>query len=169
MHATTPPIREATVDDLDEIFRVHQASVRGLCSVAYSSQHIQSWFVDRTTDIYRPVLDQGKLFVAELDQRIVGFVGALAGEVITLFVLPEVAGKGIGRALFLRGLSYAQQSFEGQVTVVATTNAVPFYKSFGFESIEEGWFVRGSEQLRYPVARMQLRPRAVLAPTGSDA
>ena len=169
MHAPAPPIREAILDDLDEIFCVHQASVRGLCSVAYSSQHIQTWFVDRTTDIYRPVLEQGKLFVAELDQRIVGFVGALVGEVITLFVLPEVAGRGIGRALFLRGLSYAQQSCEGPITVLATMNAVPFYKSFGFESIEEGWFVRGGEQLRYPVARMQLSPGALLAPTGGDA
>ena len=149
-------IRQATVDDLHELFRVHEASVHGLCGVAYSAQHIELWFEDRTPEIYRPLLTHGQILVAELEGRIVGFVGAEPGEVVSLFVIPELVGQGLGRALFELGLSFARDSFDGPITVLATKNAVAFYRRFGFEPIEEGAFVRGQIGLEYPVVKMVL-------------
>jgi len=40
--------------------------------------------------------------------------------------------------------------------VLATKNAVAFYRRFGFEPIEEGAFVRGQIGLEYPVVKMVL-------------
>jgi GNAT superfamily N-acetyltransferase len=160
MQSAVASIRQATVDDVGALFRLHQASVRGLCAAAYSAQHIDTWFEGRTPEIYLPLLRHGQILLAELETQLAGFVGAVPGEVTSLFVLPELAGQGIGKLLFHRGLSYAQQSFAGPVTVIATKNAVDFYQRWGFEPIEEGTFVRGPNHLQYPVVKMVLHSRA---------
>ncbi|MES2959503.1 MAG: GNAT family N-acetyltransferase [Pseudomonadota bacterium] len=139
---------------MDALFRVHQASVRGLCSAAYSARHIDTWFEGRTPEIYLPLLERGQILVALLEGRIQGFVGALPGEVTSLFVLPEAAGHGLGSKLFMRGLARAEAAFDGPITVISTRNAVDFYARFGFEPVEEGTFVRGQGQLEYPVVKM---------------
>ena len=154
MQALKVSVRQATIDDLQELFRVHQASVNGLCSAAYSVQHIETWFEGRTPEIYLPLLSHGRILVAELERQIVGFVGAEPGEIISLFVVPELAGQGIGRTLFELGLSFARESFDGPLTLLATKNSLAFYERFGFEPVEEGTFVRGQTGLQYPVVKM---------------
>ena len=149
--------RPATIEDAGGLFEVHQASVRGLCSSAYSAEHIEAWFAGRSPAMYGPALEAGHIWVAEGQTGIVGFVGAEPGEVTLLFVLPEASGKGLGRRLFEHGLCVASAAFDGPLTVIATKNSEAFYQRHGFESVEEQAFVRGSAELHYPVVRM-LRP-----------
>jgi len=161
MHRFPVSLRAATTEDADELFEVHQTSVRGLCSSAYSAQHIEAWFEGRTPEIYRPALEGGHIWVAESETRIVGFVGAEPGEVTLLFVLPEVSGQGLGGKLFEHGLFVASAAFDGPLTVIATKNSEHFYQRYGFESVEEQAFVRGSAELHYPVVRMLQRSRGL--------
>ena len=148
-------IRKAASVDAEAIFSVHQASVRTLCAAAYSREHIESWFEDRTSEIYAPALAAGYIWVVEQDGQIVGFVGAEPGEVTLLFVHPQVSGQGIGRQLFEFGASLAAASSEQPLTVVATKNSESFYATFGFVRVEKQAFVRGAQGLRYEVVKMQ--------------
>ena len=98
--------------------------------------------------------------MSEDDQRIVGFVGATPGEITLLFVLPEVARSGLGTKLLEFGLRKAQASFDGPLTVVATKNSQSFYERHGFEATGEQAFLRGAEQLSFPVVKMLRRSTA---------
>ena len=152
-------LRPATIEDAGELFEVHQASVRGLCSSAYSAQHIAAWFTGRGPEMYRPAMERGDIWVAESEAKIIGFVGAESGEVTLLFVLPQASRQGIGGKLFEHGLSVASAAFDGSLTVIATKNSEAFYQRYGFESVEEQAFIRGSAELHYPVVRMLQRSR----------
>lgn len=147
-------IRQAETQDAGAIFLVHKASVHGLCAQWYSSEHMAAWFKDRTPEIYLPALAAQQIWVAESQGSIVGFVGAQPGEVTLLFVLPKVAGQGIGSALFAQGLSMAQGTAGSPVVVVATKNSESFYSAHGCVAVEQQWFERGPEGLRYPVVKM---------------
>jgi predicted N-acetyltransferase YhbS len=162
-------IRRAVPSEAEAILAVHRASVETLCVPAYSPEHIASWFEGRTSDIYAPALAAGQLWVADVQGRIAGFVGAEPGEVTLLFVLPEFAGQGVGRALFEFGLSMAESTPGQAVIVVATRNSESFYARYGFNPLESQFLVRGNRNLRYPVIRM-LRPASIRRPpTAADS
>jgi GNAT superfamily N-acetyltransferase len=152
-------IRQAVQEDADEIFALHQRSVHALCASHYSSVHMAKWFSGRSADIYAPALQAGRLWVAEANGQIVGFVGAEPGEVTLLFVAPEATGRAIGRMLLEFGLSQASEDFQGPLTVVATKNSASFYRRHGFKDVEEQTFVRGEPPLHYPVVKMARRAR----------
>lgn len=150
-----PSIRSAAVDDAPALFEVHRRAVRTLCADAYSPAHIAAWFEGRSPDMYLPWLRAGRIWLAEAEGRIVGFTGAVPGEVTLLFVSPELAGRGIGRLLLEFALARAAEGFSGPLTIIATRNATSFYESYGFTPVEDQVLTRGSPPLYYPVVKMQ--------------
>lgn len=93
---------------------------------------------DRTPATYLEGV--GRIRVAERGGRVVGYVDAVPGEITRLFLLPEAAGQGLGRALLREGLAMAQRGHAGPLRVEATLNAVPFYARFGFREVGRGHF-----------------------------
>ena len=154
MNRSLYAIRQANPEDAEPMFAVHKASVHELCAKAYSAEHMEAWFKDRTPDIYSPALAARQIWVAEKNGKVVGFVGAQLGEVTLLFVAPHAGGQGIGSALFNHGLSVAQGPSSEPVIVVTTKNSESFYAAHGFVAVEEQWFERGVNALRYPVVKM---------------
>lgn len=151
-------IRPARPDEARVIFDIHYASVHTLCAHAYSHEHIAHWFDGRGPEIHGHLLSAGRLWLAVVDDEVVGFVAAEPGEVTLLFVKPGGTTRGVGTALFQHGLVEAARGASGPVIVVSTMNAVPFYERFGFVAVEQLCFLRGlspSQQWHYPVVKMQ--------------
>lgn len=80
-------------------------------------------------------LFDGQLYVAEQDERIVGFIAADEGEITWLYVDPDHYRQGVGRALLRHVLITAKG---GMSTSVLDGNdpALQLYLSEGFEIIE---------------------------------
>jgi GNAT superfamily N-acetyltransferase len=76
----------------------------------------------------------GQVIVAELNGRIAGFLAVVAGELDSLFVEPDLWGRGIGRALINAGVHRARKRGLALKAIVAP-GARRFYESCGF-SIE---------------------------------
>jgi hypothetical protein len=104
-----------------------------------------------------------------LNGKLVGFVAAQLGEVTLLFVLPQATGQGIGSGLFEHGLAVAEDNCPAPVLVVATKNSESFYAAHGFVAVEEQWFERGAQSLRYPVVKMLRHSRTHTPPHHADA
>ena len=51
-------------------------------------------------------------------------------------MLPEEAGRGLGRFLMELGLQLARDGHTGPVVIEATLNAVVFYERFGFKTVK---------------------------------
>lgn len=94
-------------------------------------------------DAERPEVDDDRRLVAELDDRVVGHLGAwelgqwfgdrrvpVAG-IAAVTVAPEVRSRGVGRALVLAGLDAAHERGEPLATLFPLTRAV--YRRAGFE------------------------------------
>lgn len=139
-HVTLRPAREG---DGQAVFDVTRLSVQSLAKNHYSAGQIAGWMGDRTPGYYESLIAKGRMVVAERDGGVVGFVDAEPGEVTRLFLLPDVAGAGLGKRLLDIGIENARQEHSGPIKVEATINAEGFYRRHGFRTIERGFFSHG--------------------------
>src|SRR5690606_35247472 len=91
-------------------------------------------------ETYRADCAAGRIKVAEQAGRVVGYVDAVPGELTRLFLLPEAAGQGLGKALMQVGLAQARQGHAGPLRIEATLNAAAFYARQGFRPVGQGEF-----------------------------
>src|SRR6476619_913554 len=92
-------IRPAEPDDAEKIHDLHTASVRGLCSGHYSAEVIDGWLMGRSPAGYLGAIQRGVLFVAQRDERVLGFGHFGTGKVVAIFVDPTAERCGVGRLL----------------------------------------------------------------------
>lgn len=79
---------------------------------------------------------QGEAYVAEWHGQVVG-LGSLRGNVIRrMYVMPDVQGRGIGRALLRALESEAYLQGASEVSLESSLNAVPFYERQGYIRVE---------------------------------
>jgi ribosomal protein S18 acetylase RimI-like enzyme len=144
-------IRPATIDDAPAIAEVHvrswQWAYRGQIPDDYLDR--MSDTLDRRIEARRAELANLPLddrwWVAEQAGQIVGFaitqpsrdddVPPLTGEVALIYLLPEAAGKGVGRALFARAVEDLRERGYRRATLwVLESNARArrFYEAAGF-------------------------------------
>ena len=83
-------------------------------------------------------VEQGRVRVAVIDDRIVGFATLLVtgqiGELDDLFVEPDWMRRGIATALVLDALARAREQEVTRIEVTANGHALAFYMSVGFVS-----------------------------------
>ncbi|TVZ40939.1 ribosomal protein S18 acetylase RimI-like enzyme [Alteromonadaceae bacterium 2753L.S.0a.02] len=169
-------IREAFPDDAQAISNIHTESWRETYQNALSFEYLsdivpferQKVWIDR---LQNPKMNQHVL-VAEIDERIVGFVCIYSDEnpkwgsyLDNLHVIKAHQSKGIGKTLLTQAMKWSaiQIPDKGMCLLVNqdNTNAQRFYKSFGAKNAEEGvwnapdgsavptyWFVWDSTDLQ---------------------
>jgi len=152
-------IRPANRRDAAVLEALARRSVEGLSGPFYSEEQIRS----ASNCITKPdldLIDDGALFVAELGDRVVAcgawsrrkklYTGsrALGGEdqfldpacdrarIRAFFVDPNVAGKGIAKAIYLRCAEEASRFGFTSLELMATLPGVPFYERLGFVAAE---------------------------------
>ena len=99
-------------------------------------------------------LREGRVRVAELDGRVAGFSVLLRKngfcELDGLFVMPELWGLGVGRALVEDALAIARAGGAAAIETVANPRAEGFYARLGFT-------VSGQAQTQFgPANRMRI-------------
>ncbi len=139
-------IRPAWQDDLSVIFEITEGSFAGLAAGHYSRAQVDRWMDGCSPESYREGVEAGRTRVAEFDGRVVGYVEAVPGEITRLFVLPQAAGRGIGKALAEVGLALARKNHTGVVRVESLLNAVPFYRKLGFVSLGQAVSSHGNDE-----------------------
>ncbi len=171
-----PEIRCATEADIDVLGDLARRSVADPSVGHYTEAQIAAAAAAITVPDL-DLIEDGTLFVAVIDDRIVGcggwskraklFTGgdSVSGEGLFLdpareparirafFVEPELAGCGIGRAIYQRCAEEARtQSFD-RLELIATLPGVPFYERLGFVIAE--WIeITLVGDIRLPTARM---------------
>lgn len=177
----TVSIRPATLDDVDALGALVDASVRAL-SVGYLSEdEIDAEL--RAVGVDTQLIEDGTYYVATADGRIVGAGGwsrrqALHGSdayrashgpgadapldprrdparIRAMFVHPDWARRGIGRRLFETSRAAALAEGFTSFILTATLPGVPLYESLGFRTVR-----RYDDELpsggKVPVVEMRL-------------
>ena len=151
-------IRPARPSDAGSIFQITEESFIGLAGHCYTQEQRAGWMNGVRSDFYLPGIVAGSTYVAERDATVVGYVDAVPGELVCLFVLPVVAGRGLGARLLECGLRLARQGHSGPIGVEALLNAVPFYERAGFVQIRPGFSSHGTDETPpIEIMHMELR------------
>lgn len=140
-------VRLAASVDCEGIALVHVASIWSLGATAYEPEILSDWGARRTGEGYARSMANGvRFFVAvelrqDKDERIVGFSSYTfdSGKHRTaVYVLGDVARRGIGTALFAAAEKAARQCGVDEIQIDASLGAIAFYKSNGFEELGVG-------------------------------
>lgn len=136
-------VRPARPRDGRALYDVTVRSIQALGQQHYSADQLMGWMGARTVDHYEDMIKKNSVFLAEENGEILGFVDADPGEVTRLFLLPEAAGRGLGKRLLMLGIETAAKGHSGPITVESTLNAQGFYARNGFKTIKKGHFSHG--------------------------
>jgi len=130
-------VRRADETDREAIWKVHTRSIRELCGNFYQPHEIAAWIGFRTPNSYLDVIRGQFVFVAEREGEVVGFsqLDPSKGEVEALYILPEAAGTGIGRALLSRTEEEARKEGIERLRLSSTLNAESFYTRLGYRPL----------------------------------
>ncbi|MFV3416190.1 GNAT family N-acetyltransferase [Pseudomonas nitroreducens] len=130
-------IRQAHSDDAKAISQVIVAAVQESNSQDYPESVIASVVANFTPGRVLELLEQRLVFVALLDDRIVG-TGALDGDVVrSLFITPPQQRRGIGQALMSRIEKAALERSIEALLVPASITAESFYARLGYCVLRE--------------------------------
>ena len=131
-------IRRGTEADATAICAVHKASVRGLCGQDYTAEQIEAWVGNRVPADYRAVMRRGEIyFVAISGNRVIGFGSRLDCEVSGIYIHPDFARLGVGRAILAALEQHARRARIQYLQLDSSLTAVPFYIVQGYAAIKE--------------------------------
>ncbi len=150
-----PVIRPARAGEGQALYDVTAAAIRALAAGHYAPAQIAAWMDGRDAAHYEAVIAGGNVRVATAGGIILGFVDTAPGVLTRLFVLPEVAGMGLGRRLQEIGVAAAR--LDGLVRLEATLNAAPFYARCGFVETGRALYTHPCGGLPVEVVNMEWR------------
>ncbi len=152
-------LRKATKSDIPRISEVIEASVRGLQSKDYSPTQIEA-ALKTVYGVDTQLIADGTYLVAEIESEIVACGGWSkrktlyggdqfearedtllnpakdAAKIRAFFVHPEWSRKGIGAAILNACEEAAKATGFKRLEMGATLSGIPFYKSKGYEAVE---------------------------------
>lgn len=123
-----------------EVARVIAETLRISNSRDYSKEYIEANISSHSADVLIERSKQGHMYVACDELRIVG-CGAIAGYwgsltesiLLTIFVLPEYQGRGIGRRI-IETLERDEYFLRAKrIEIPASITAVDFYRKLGYD------------------------------------
>ena len=148
-------IRQATREDAKSIHKLCMCSIKELYKGFYSDNIIHGLTDNKAPENWFSAIDRNILFVAIKDSEIVGFGGAIPGEIWAIYVLPSHIKSGIGTILLRHAMEIALIE-KSNITVESSLNAAGFYAKNGFVELERKTARHGAVEL--PVILMGYKP-----------
>lgn len=131
-------IREANIEDAADLIKLHTRSVLALCRDDYPLDKLQYWVSNSTLGKYQERLRKHVAFIAECDNRIIGYVrwNPETNELCSIFVDPEYVRQGVATALMQVVIQDAKSKGVEEMWLYASLTAVPFYQAIGWQHQE---------------------------------
>jgi GNAT superfamily N-acetyltransferase len=128
-------LRAAGAQDADAISRVIADALRQTNAADYGADVIARMTTSYNAARVGLMIRGREMFVAELEDEIVGVIGYSGGTVRSLFVASAYQGIGVGRQLLASVESRARRAEIRSLTVAASLTAIGFYRRCGFENL----------------------------------
>ncbi len=133
-------IRRFQTSDAEEVSALIAKTLRTVNIKDYPEEYIEANVSSHSADVLIERAEHGHMYVICDNSRIVG-CGAIDGYwgsttesiLLTVFVLPEYRGKGIGK-LIIRTLEQDEFFFRAKrIEIPASITAVGFYRKMGYD------------------------------------
>ncbi|WP_369719678.1 N-acetyltransferase family protein [Bradyrhizobium sp. LLZ17] len=132
-------IRPALDDDAADISVVILRALRETNAKDYTNEIIET--VERSfspTEV-RELIRKRTVFVASIGSRVVGTAGLDGSVVRTVFVAPDVQGRGVGKLLMAEIERTARERNIASLTVPSLVTAETFYARLGFHAVRDSY------------------------------
>ena len=132
-------IRRAKPEDNDSIERVHLRAIKEICASHYAPEEIEAWAKPRSPNHYVESIHSTEFYVAEENGNLIGFgtLNQASKEVEAVYVVPEVARRGIGQRILGKLEERARDLGLKSLYLNSSLNAVAFYRHSGYEPQHE--------------------------------
>lgn len=139
-----------------------------LTAIAFAAK--RHWgYPERWIESWRDVLTVGPKFISEhetfaaiADGRAVGFYAlghkGNRSDLVHMWVLPEVMGRGVGRALFLHCTERLKALGLAELEIESDPNAEGFYQRMGARRVETSVHELEGQRRELPILIYTLRP-----------
>lgn len=132
-------IRPALDDDAADISTVILRALRETNAKDYTDEIIARIERSFSPDAVRQLIAQRTVFIASIGSRVVGTASLDRNVVRTVFVAPEVQGRGIGTRLMTEIERTARERSVASLTVFSSITAEAFYAWLGFEAVRDNY------------------------------
>ena len=133
-------IRRAEADDANSISDVIVRALRETNAGDYTPEIIARLELSFSPAAIRQMIDQRTVFVAMAGPRIVGTASLDGQAARTVFVRPDVQGRGIGRLLMQAVEAVAREREVLVLHVNSSITAQPFYARLGYTVVREAFY-----------------------------
>jgi len=133
-------IRPALADDAADISAVILRALRESNAKDYTDDIIARVEQSFGLDAVRVLIEKRTVFVAILGRRLVGTASLDESVVRTVFVAPDVQGRGIGRLLMAEIERTARGRNLAALMVPSSVTAETFYAKLGFNALRDSYF-----------------------------
>jgi len=131
-------IRLAQNNELDIICNLHSRSVKYSAKKFYTVEQINVWACSNP-EKYRYYFESNQLFIAELDNQIIGFgiIYYKEKEICALYLAPEYMGKGYGKRILNHLEEKAIEAGISKLSLDSSLNSQNFYLRNGYKPQKE--------------------------------
>lgn len=140
------PVRNATAADAQTIMDVRNEAIRAQCAGFYDAELLAKWTEPRELSAKFVENVAANFQLIEVSGEVVacGMVNLENGKVDAIFVAPSAGRMGLGRQMMTHLEGMARGAGLTRLHLESTLNAVPFYRTLGFE---------GDTRAKYPSPR----------------
>lgn len=137
-------LRQARAQDVPALAAIYAQSVRAIGPQRYTPQQVERWAAFADDPTFGDFILTAVTFIAEVEQRPVGFCGLLSsGKIASLYVSPQHGRRGVGTRLLTAALDLATARRLATVHTDASEFSRPVFARQGFvvdhvETVERG-------------------------------
>ncbi|SNT30763.1 putative acetyltransferase [Ekhidna lutea] len=131
-------IKEAKVDDVDEIIDLFESTVKAVNKKDYSPEQIAVWTSAKDQNIWSEKVKSQNFYLAKIGNEIVGFSSIdNSGYLDFMYVHKDFQGHGIAKSLLNQIELKARELELTKIHSSVSSTAQPFFKSQGFEVYDQ--------------------------------
>ena len=124
-------IKEYSVDDLDDLYRLVQETIVISYSVVYPHEAVEAFIRYHSREQMQNDAEEGYTVILRVDDKIVGTGTLLDTSIKRVFIHPSYQGKGYGKAVIAMLEKKAAAQGVGTLDLAASLVSKQFYNSLG--------------------------------------
>lgn len=149
-------IRHAEETDMVALVDLFQTSIETQANKHYSDEQIHAWSDRALATSFQEFVLGPTTFVAIDESGPLGFCGYTKdGRIASLYIRPDCAGKGIGKALVTHVLEDARAHGVETFHTEASEMAIPLFEKLGFEKAGFDEVTRGGIHFKRQLMRLK--------------
>ncbi|PSO51029.1 MAG: hypothetical protein BRC40_04740 [Cyanobacteria bacterium QH_8_48_120] len=153
-------VRKAQPDDAEQMHDVHVWSVKMLCTGDYTPEQIETWVGKLNPEKRRQRMRETEaiIFVAEKEEKIVGFSSLSEKKVRAVYVHPGYTRQGVGTILLDAVEREAMAHHIQKLELQASVTAVSFYQARGYKLVERSHYMLSGVEIPCAYLEKSLLP-----------